>query len=46
VLTACGDGSSTDTGLPGTGTSNPGACTPCKNGGTCGWVQEVFLKPE
>lgn len=24
--------------------TNPGACAPCRNGGTCGWVQDVFLR--
>ena len=24
--------------------TNPGACHPCRNGGTCGWVQDVFVR--
>jgi hypothetical protein len=24
--------------------SHPEACVPCKNGGTCGWIQSVFLE--
>jgi hypothetical protein len=24
--------------------TSPQDCTPCKNGGTCGWVQDVFLQ--
>jgi hypothetical protein len=41
VLTPASDGA----GAPAACTSgNPAACTPCKNGGSCGWVQDVFLK--
>lgn len=24
--------------------TNPDACSPCANGGTCGWIQAVFLE--
>jgi hypothetical protein len=24
--------------------TNPGGCHPCQGGGTCGWVQDVFLR--
>ncbi|MCY1059096.1 hypothetical protein [Nannocystis sp. SCPEA4] len=43
VLTPASDGSGAGNGCS---AQNPGACTPCQNGGTCGWIQEVFLKPE
>lgn len=23
---------------------DPSTCTPCKNGGTCGWIQDVFVQ--
>ena len=40
VLTPKSDGS----GAGGScSSSNPAACTPCKNGGACGWVQDVFV---
>lgn len=40
ILTPASDGA----GSGGSCSSdNPGACTPCLNGGTCGWVQDVFL---
>jgi hypothetical protein len=26
--------------------SDPASCTPCANGGTCGWIQAVFLESE
>lgn len=40
VLTPPSDGA----GAPSDCTNDdPENCTPCKNGGTCGWVQEVFL---
>jgi hypothetical protein len=29
----------------GCGPGNPAACKPCQNGGTCGFIQDVFLKP-
>lgn len=43
ILTPASDGSGAGGACS---ADNPAACTPCKNGGTCGWVQEVFLKPE
>lgn len=40
ALTPKSDGA----GAPASCTSaDPSTCTPCKNGGTCGWVQDVFL---
>lgn len=43
VLTPASDGA----GAGGScSADDPGACHPCHNGGTCGWIQEVFLKPE
>ncbi|WP_422889597.1 hypothetical protein [Nannocystis pusilla] len=43
TLTPASDGAGAGGGCS---AQNPGACAPCQNGGTCGWVQEVFLKPE
>lgn len=43
ILTPASDGSGAGGGCS---ANNPAACTPCQNGGTCGWIQEVFLKPE
>lgn len=42
-LTPASDGAGAGGGCT---ADNPAGCDPCKNGGTCGWVQEVFLKPE
>ena len=42
-LTPASDGAGSGGGCS---ADKPEACTPCKNGGTCGWIQEVFLKPE
>lgn len=39
VLTPASDGAGGDCTA-----SDPSACTPCLNGGTCGWVQDVFLQ--
>jgi hypothetical protein len=41
ILTPASDGAGAPAGCT---SGNPAACTPCKNGGTCGWVQDVFLK--
>ena len=43
VLTPASDGSGSGNGCS---ADNTAACDPCHNGGTCGWIQEVFLKPE
>lgn len=43
LLTPASDGAG---GGGGCSADKPNLCTPCKQGGTCGWVQEVFLKPE
>jgi hypothetical protein len=43
VLTPASDGAGAGGGCS---ADKPQNCTPCKNGGTCGWIQEVFLKPE
>lgn len=43
VLTPASDGSGAGGGC---GADNTAACNPCQNGGTCGWIQEVFLEPE
>ncbi len=41
VLTPASDGA----GAGGScSASNPDACTPCLNGGTCGWIQDTFLR--
>lgn len=40
-LTPASDGSG---GGGGCSSQTPQQCAPCKNGGTCGWVQAVFLK--
>lgn len=40
-LTPASDGSGSGGGCS---SNNPGACTPCKNGGTCGWVQDIFIQ--
>lgn len=40
VLTPESDGAGAGGGCS---ANNPGACKPCKNGGTCGWIKEVFL---
>ena len=41
LLTPPSDGSGA---APPCSSSNPGACTPCKNGGTCGWIKDVFVQ--
>ncbi len=41
ILTPPSDGSGAASPCSST---NPGACAPCKNGGTCGWIQDVFLQ--
>lgn len=43
LLTPASDGAGAGGGCK---AADPGACDPCKNGGTCGWIQEVFLQPE
>jgi hypothetical protein len=43
VLTPASDGAGAGGGCS---ANDPAACTPCQNGGTCGWIQEVFLEPE
>lgn len=43
TLTPASDGAGAGGGCS---AQDPGACAPCHDGGTCGWVQEVFLKPE
>ncbi|MBK9754052.1 MAG: hypothetical protein IPO88_11190 [Nannocystis sp.] len=43
TLTPASDGAGAGGGCS---ADKPQLCTPCKNGGTCGWIQEVFLKPE
>jgi hypothetical protein len=40
-LTPASDGSGA---APPCSSSNPSACSPCKNGGTCGWIQAHFLE--
>lgn len=42
ILTPASDGTGAGGGCS---ADKPNLCTPCKNGGTCGWIQEVFLKP-
>ena len=42
TLTPASDGAGAGGGCS---ADKPNLCTPCKNGGTCGWIQEVFLKP-
>jgi hypothetical protein len=39
-LTPASDGTG---GGGGCSDSRPENCHPCRNGGTCGWVQDVFL---
>jgi hypothetical protein len=40
TLTPAGDGSGAGGGCSDT---RPESCHPCRNGGTCGWVQDVFV---
>jgi hypothetical protein len=40
-LTPASDGAGA---APPCSSSNPSACVPCLHGGTCGWVQNVFLE--
>lgn len=41
TLTPASDGTGN---TPSCSSQTPQGCTPCKNGGACGWIQAVFLK--
>lgn len=41
TLTPASDGAG---GRSGCDAAHPEGCHPCRNGGTCGWVQDVFLR--
>lgn len=41
TLTPVSDGAGAGGGCS---AENPDACEPCRNGGTCGWIQSVFLR--
>jgi hypothetical protein len=41
VLTPASDGAGAGGSCSAT---NPAGCTPCQDGGTCGWIQDVFVQ--